>query len=377
LFVACNKEGELLSTKEGELEYVTVNIDVTASDCKPMTGVVSTSTKSLQTDDIICDAILPDTDTSTNTKSIDDPSDASLTTIKNLWVLQYDGTGNSAKLIGNPVYIEDYQNNKSAKLVASTTPNTIVFLANTFDKYIPFGQNSTIAELKERVFVTNSLETILSKDPNTQTVLGDEFPIDGDYYQRLNGYIEQAITGGTLSCTLAHNACRISLNIVNNTNGPGKANPVTLISADIENVPGCMYFFTDYSGYTSGNTVGKPQVLDGFARYGMKTYTDVITWNGTEGTDPTIIKQAKLYLSANESGVISTNESPKLKSLVAPNSATILRIYGTYNDGTADIPLKYTFALGADMTRSYQLVPNGDYVYNRDCRKILKNFITN
>ena len=374
LLVSCAKEDSLQngrnSSLDGEFQYVTVGIDVAAGSLNPMTGSVSPATKSAvavgQTEDIVCDAVLPNAEISVETRvaqGIDDPTPTSATKIMNLWVLQYDGTGDAAKLIGTPVYIEDYtqEANRSAKLVASTTANTIVFIANTFDKTLPFQQNSTIAELKQRRFTTQSLGTIVTKDPNTADTGEGTFPNDGDYYQRLNGYVETAITeGGNLNCTLGHNACRISVNVTNKT--AETTYPVTLNSADIENVPGCMYFFTNYDGYTSGEKVGKPTGSD-ITLYELKNYYNVFTWTAEEGTSA-VTKSAKLYLSPNESGIVTANESPKLKSMFAPSRATVLRLHGTYKDGANDIPVKYTFALGEDMVKNYQLVPNGDYVYN-------------
>lgn len=369
IFVSCNKEEALGLQGEGNMQYVTVGIDVAAGGLQPMTGTVSPATKSVNfgvapdSEDIVCETVLPETSFKLSTKAIDDPATAANTVIKNLWVLQYDGVGDAAKLIGTPVYIEDYTvaANRSAKLVASTSANTIVFLANTFDKNLPFQQNSTIAELKKRRFTTQSLSTIVTIDPNTADVGGGTFPNNGDYYQRLNGYVEQVITeGSTLSCALGHNACRINVNVTNNT--AGTTYPVTLTSADIENVPGCMYFFTNYDGYTSGNNVGKPTSSD-INLYELKNYYDVITWTAEEGTSATA-KNAKLYLSPNESGVVASNTNPKLKSLFSPNRATVLKIKGTYSDGANDIPIRYTFALGEDLISNYQLVPNGDYVYN-------------
>lgn len=373
LLASCAREDIFRSDEnDGEFRYVTVGIDVSAGSLDPMTGSVSPATKSSgtvavgQTEDIVCDAVLPEASFSVRTRAtqgIDDPTPTSATKIMNLWVLQYDGIGDAAKLIGTPVYIEDYtqEANRSAKLVASTTDNTIVFIANTFDKNLPFQQNSTIAELKQRRFTTQSLGTIVTKDPNTADTGTGTFPNDGDYYQRLNGYVETAITeGGNLNCSLGHNACRISVNVTNNTQGT--TYPVTLTSANIENVPGCIYFFTNYPGYTSGTKAGKPTSSD-INLYELKNYYDVITWTAEEGTSA-VTKNAKLYLSPNESGIVTANESPKLKSMFAPSRATVLRLHGTYKDGGNDIPVKYTFALGEDMIMNYQLVPNGDYVYN-------------
>lgn len=374
LLAACNKE-EVFNSNENneELQYVTVNIDVAAGGLVPMTGNEGPATKSVCagtagiSEDIVCDAVFPEASLELKTKAINDPAIAENTVIKNLWIIQYDGAGDEAKLIGSPVYIENFdavETSKSVKLVASTAVNTIVFLANTFDKNISF-PNSTINDLKNRVFATPSLGTILSKEHVTGDVgatIGT-FPNDGDYYQRLNGYVEQIITeGSTISCALGHNACRVSLNVTNNT--AGTTYPVTLTSADIENVPGCVYYFTDYDGYTSGDKAGKPISHPSFSTYGLKKFTDVITWNSSDGTS-TSTKSARLYLSANESGTVINNpNNPKLKPLIAPSTATTLTINGTFWDGVNNIPIRYIFALGENMINNYQLVPNGDYEYN-------------
>lgn len=360
---ACSDDAvEPVAIHDGE--YVDVSIRLESDEMVNITPT-SRATTVAADDDIVCEMV-PDTLVHRrDAAGINDPDPTSTTAIMNLWVLQYDGTGNDAKLVTS-AYIADYTSNKTAKLIASTGENTIVFIANTFDNTIPFPINSTITELKGRRFTTQSLSTIVVKNPNTASIgdVGAEtFPNDGDYYQRLNGMIATTIEEGmTISGTLQHNACRISINVTNNT--AGTTYPVTLKSADIEHVPGCMYFLTDYTGYTSGNAIGKP-TSDDINLYGMHNYADVITWTVEEGTGNSP-KNAKLYLPANESGIVTSNENAKLKSLFAPARSTILRLHGTFQDSeiNADIPITYTFALGEDMVKNYQLVPNGDYIYN-------------
>lgn len=351
-------------TQPNDGDYVSVKINLNSGSLVNLTPASPATRAAVSSDEAIVCEMLPDTTKrSRAAMGIDDPVETAETKIMNLWVLQYDGTGNSAKLVTS-AYIDDYQMNQTAKLIASTTENTIVFIANTFDNTIPFPINSTISELKARRFTTQSFGTIVVKNPNTASV-GDteDFPNDGDYYQRLNGKLVTTIEeGNTLTATLQHNACRISLNVTNNT--AGKANPVTLKTADIEHVPGCMYFFTDYDNYTSGNSIGKPTMTD-IGLYGLKNYANIIKWSDIEGTS-TEVKSAKFYLPANESGVVASNTNPKLKSLFSPSRATIIRLRGTYHDSeqNADIPITYSLALGEDMVKNYQLVPNGDYVYN-------------
>lgn len=353
-------------TQPNDGDYVSVKISLNSGSLVNLTPASPATRAAVSSDEAIVCEMLPDTTKrSRAAMGIDDPIETAETKIMNLWVLQYDGTGNSAKLVTS-AYIDDYQADQTAKLIASTTENTIVFIANTFDNTIPFPINSTIDELKKRRFTTQSLSTIVVKNPNTAAsgdVGTETFPNDGDYYQRLNGQLVTTIEeGSTLATTLQHNACRISLNITNNT--AGKANPVTLKTADIEHVPGCIYFFTSYDGYTTSNAIGKPTSGDNNL-YGMYNYIDVITWTDAEGTS-TETKSAKLYLPANESGIVASNTNPKLKSLFSPSRATIVRLRGTYYDSeqNADIPITYSFALGEDMVKNYQLVPNGDYVYN-------------
>jgi len=362
-FAACSEEWADTPAPVQNGDWVEVNVQVRAEELTPLSAAAAPTrtAQSEPADDIVCE-MGSTASSSTRATGIDDPATTSDTKIMNLWVVQYDGTGDGAKLVTS-TYIADYTvaANRTAKLIANSADQTIVFLANTFDRTLSWPVNSTLSELKGYKFTTQTLGTILSKDPNTATTGTETFPNDGDYYQRLNGmYTTPIAEGGTLSHTLQHNACRISVNVTNNT--AGTTYPVTLTSADVENVPGCIYFLTDYTGYTSGNNVGKPSssLLE---HYGKYNYPNVITWASGEGTS-TATKSAKLYLPANESGIITSNTSPKLKSLFAPSRATILRIRGTYRDGANDIPITYSFALGEDMVSNYQLVPNGDYVYN-------------
>ena len=365
-------------------DYVSVTLHLTTADLNGLAGSVSTRSAagtatvsarpaagegSAQADaDIICERVPAATATVTAATAttrtgtgINDPDVVANTAIKNLWVLQYDGTGDDAMLLTS-VYINDYQNTPNIKLIATTTDCAIVFLANTYDNTLSFPINSTLATLKGQRFHTPGINTVVVKDPATATEGTETFPNDGDYYQRLNGMVTATVSAGTaINAQLQHNACRITVNVTNNT--AGTTYPVTLTSASVENVPGCMYMLTAYDGYTSDeDAVGKPTDAD-ILLYSQWDADDVITWTASEGTSATP-KNAKLYLAPNESGVVTNNTSPKLKSLLAPPRATLLKLHGTYKDDTDDVPITYTFALGEDMINNYQLVPNGDYVYD-------------
>ena len=369
-------------------EYVSVTLHLTTADLNGLAGSVSTrsatgtatvSTRpaagegSAQADaDIVCERVPTATATVTaatattradgdgTTTGIDDPATAANTAIKNLWVLQYDGTDDNALLLTS-AYIEDYTATTSIKLIATTTDCAIVFLANTYDNTLSFPINSTLATLKGQRFTTPGLNRVVVIDPATATTGTETFPNNGNYYQRLNGMVTTTVqTGTAITATLQHNACRITVNVTNKT--AGTTYPVTLTSASVENVPGCMYMLTDYTGYTSGTAIGKPTVAD-IQLYPLWDADNAITWDATEATS-SATKTAHLYLAPNESGVVTNNTSPKLKSLFAPSRATLLKLHGTYSDGTNNLPITYTFALGEDMTSNYQLVPNGDYVYD-------------
>ena len=92
----------------------------------------------------------------TDTGSPTDALDGSTNSIKNVWVLQYDGTDDNARIVGisRDSYIDDYDSTdpdrSTVKLVASSAPNTIVILANTFVPEMTFPSGSTLGELKTR-----------------------------------------------------------------------------------------------------------------------------------------------------------------------------------------------------------------------------------
>lgn len=374
------------SVKDGTLVDVCLNVSVTPSTSMTGEEVDKTETRtssaematSYEGSDIVCEAVVPDATISRLTRASGDygiVDNEDITDIDNLLVVQFDGTDNNAKFV-KQVYIENYNYqdgggnypNRTIQLVASKSEQTIVCIANTFDKSLSFA-NQTLSECKAMVYPAVTLDRVVSRNPNEYDTSdsADPFPGNAKYYQRMNGAAVTAIEdGGDISCNLYHNVCKIDLEIVNNAGTVSASNPysVTLHAADILNVPKGIYYYNSYRDKTSV-TAGYPTQTN-MNLYGIYDIPNVITWDNTtepkEGLSATA-KTARLYIPENQRGVVQTLEDPRLKTQSAPANATMLRIHGTFEKDGHDMPVTYTFALGADMVKNYQLFPNGHYKY--------------
>ena len=89
------------------------------------------------------------------TKAVHDPESITNVTdvIKNLWVIQFNGTSDSSELIGEPTYISNFAEfDGNIKLVATSQPCVIWLIANTFEGVGVFSvpQGTTLADLKNK-----------------------------------------------------------------------------------------------------------------------------------------------------------------------------------------------------------------------------------
>lgn len=381
VLTSCNNEFDpnLPEIKGDGDTPVTINLNVEGMNIETELEAATRSSYSTNDDDLVCvtasprsfSASLPATRAGEETIGINDPDPVSETIIKNLVVLQFNGTmDNDNAVLQTSVYISDYENEakRTISLVGANTPQTIVYLANTYisdPRFLP--GKMTLGELKDMKFgPIHSMGDVVSLNPNRPSV-GDEtkFPDDGYYYQRLSGIqqIEKLEAASDLpSCTLKHDLVKVQVNVKNLT--ADTSYPVTLKSIGVDGVPGCMYMFTAYDGFT-----GKPTNND-LTKYGTFSHADVAQFtveNGAAQHSDYTGDGANfvIYLPANERGV-ATNTDPKQKNSSAPNGSTILKVRGTYHDSTLDkdVNVTYSFALGADMTQDFNLKANGVYQYN-------------
>ena len=274
------------------------------------------------------------------TRAVVDPVIGEATTvqdvIKNFWILQYDGVGDDARLIGEPQYYPEMTT--SVKLVKSTGMNRIVVLANTFDPLMTFRKESDFADLKKQWKAVSDPENFL--------------PSSGeDRYLMFNGSVETIVSTGTvISCPLKRNVARVVIKLINSSSN------VTIESWQIRNVPSVSYIYTDY------DLPAVFPVLNDFVLKDYPTYTPP-TPLGPKTTQSSVAAEMEyvVYLPVNRRGTDNSIASEKEKNAYAPNAATCLQVNASYDGG---VPIQYTFYLGANLTTDFNILPNHSYSYD-------------
>lgn len=297
------------------------------------------------------------------TRAVDDPTPASATQIKDLWVMQYDGTSDEAVLIVGPQYIEDYasfvENDEMLELAAFPNECSIVFVANTLNPSL-FGtlaKGSTMATLKQKTFSSTSQGGFFAR-VESGSATGTEFPDDADYLMPLNGILNTVITGSgshVLNCSLEHTLARIDFNLTNSTGS--KSVPVTIESVEIRNVPTVSRYITDCT---------LPEIYPADGSFSIMDYDPILWENGVEvGTNE---RKFTYYVPANMRGNVD-NAIPADKGRFAPDGSTFAYVKGYYLDeGVDTCQIMYTFYLGENLTSDFNLRPGNAYSYNVDLK---------
>ena len=287
------------------------------------------------------------------TKTIVDPMIEASTKIQdiiqNFWVLQYDGSGNDARLVGEPKYYSDmdiFLKTKeeggyggSIKLVRSSGRNRIVVLANTFDPLMTFPKESNFADLKKRWRAVTGPESFLSLSEDNR-------------YITFSGSVVVSVSDNvSISCPLRRNVAKMVLKLINSSEN------VTINSWQIRNVPSISYFFTDYD---------LPYLFPGLGDF---TSVDFPVFTPEEPLSPKVDASATsssmeyvLYLPINKRGTDERVESENRKNYYAPNNATYLQVKASYDGGG---PIQYTFYLGQNLTTDFNILPNHSYAIVR------------
>ncbi|MFR9600890.1 MAG: hypothetical protein SNH01_09565, partial [Rikenellaceae bacterium] len=217
-------------------------------------------------------------------------------TIKNLWVIQVNGTEDSDYVVGQATYIADYKKDSSTAYLIPAENQTIVYIANTFDESLTvYSGATTLGYLK-------ALSKFITTEEGCYTM------DDEDKYLMMSGYYVGTIVGTTknLSGSLKYNVAKVDVNIVNN------CSDLTISSAQFVNVAKQLPYYTNQAGdieipYPSGVTTFNYDVQD-------------LTFDSTTATLST-------YITANMQGTSDKSISETTKPLYAPTSATYLAIY--------------------------------------------------
>lgn len=268
--------------------------------------------------------------------------------IKNVWVLQFNGTAESSTLIGVPTYVSDYNGaGTEVKLIPTTAPGTLFFLANTFDPDLSWSGGMTIADLKKKVKNLSQEADVHGKD-NTTLKEGQSYPNDADYYLMMNGSIQTVVTSGSVleACTLRRNAARIDFHLKNSSTG---SDAVTINSVQLCAVPSSGFYFTNYNLPALFPATETLATID----YSKQEYGE------NDGSD----KVFRCYMPVNMRGEVDNNSSSQ-KNMLAPPRSTYVLVSATYKEEEVDIPITYTFYLGKDLIKDFNLCPNNTYTYN-------------
>ena len=276
------------------------------------------------------------------TKAVVDPEVTQSTpvedVIKNFWVVQFDGTSDAARILGEARYFPDMEaylkpaaqggHDEQVQLVASSVESVVVIIANTFDKDMSFPQGSTLADLKKR------LRTV-SDDQNFLSANGT------DRFLVFSGFVTSVISQGVrLECTLKRNVAKVNIKIVNSSSD------VTVNSWQLRSVPSVSYYFTNFELPEIWPAVGDFTVID----FPLQSADKV-----SPGDEASFLS----YLPVNKWGVVDAVANEEYKNDYAPEGATYLQI----NAESGGEPLTYRFYLGGNMTTDFNILPNVSYTF--------------
>lgn len=262
--------------------------------------------------------------------------------IHNLWVLQFRGT-TAADSLREARYYSSYDPTQMFKLIASSVPNRVVIVANTFDSLIAFSHCADMAEFIE------SYRTV-SEERNLDSIVA------GKHCALMSAYQDVTLNeaGLTLNFNLLRTICKVDVTITNTTKET-EARDVDIKSVTVCNVPSRSFFFNSYS---------LP------SRYPAKFDGDRIDYPAMNWTDGTRLgsdeqRSFTFYLPVNKSGTAPLPGNPQQRNAHAPDGATYLCIQGIYDDPvdpSIKRPVEYNIMLG-DNNTDYNLLPNGKYSY--------------
>ena len=268
--------------------------------------------------------------------------------IRNFVVLQFDGTGSDAKLVGKPVYYPDvskiFDGTDQVRLVPSTKACIIAVVANTFDNI--YAQSPmTLGEFLDGSYKNYSTigdySSVFTKD------------LDNNEYLRMSGSVavSKIDQGTSIELSLKRNVSKITINVYNNTKGADK---VKLEQVHLRDINAKYYYLTNIGDRISATfkdnySAEKPSRID--------KDPDAFPADGNNG----VIQTFTYYVPANLRGK-NGSTAQYTKGLGAPEGATRFCLYGVY--GSDNAPINYTYYLGEDLINDFNLKPNYHYTFN-------------
>jgi hypothetical protein len=273
------------------------------------------------------------------TRAVDDSDTPPYTTVKNVWILQFNGQADAAVLSGLPIYIADYDtksDNERVCALLTGTGQTVWFLANTFNAGMMWEEGLTLGTLKTRYMPVTTEADLYGHGAG------------GTDYLLMNGAYTGDITSDTdLQATLRRNAVRLDFRLKNTSTG---ATTVTIDSVKPVIIMSRQFFYTNYVLPDIFPVAG--------SEYTGASYAKVLFSDGT--TDGDYVR-FRFYLPANQRGTVAAITNQWEKNRYAPAAATAVRVYGQYTEGANTVPVTYTIYPGANLTTDFNLRPDHAY----------------
>lgn len=302
-----------------------------------------------------------------DTKAVDDPESAQSTVIRNLCILQYDGTSADARPVGKAHYYHDDADHDSEEFLdlnricltdSQGATHTLVILTNTFREVTPA---STLGEMLK---MQRRLEPQAESELFGHAGQAETFPDDTVYYQRMNALAVTKVSDAVqIKARLRRSYSRLNLRI-NNVEGSG----LEIKTVRLRNIPVFDYFISDYHYIDPVDGTEKTLVEGPFHDTydaGMPTRFDypLKYWTASENGGGT--QTFTFYTPCNMRGSqedLSTAD--KIHSEIT-RGATYVEIYAKDVRNVKNVRTRrYIFYLGADLDSDFNLNPNTSYNYN-------------
>ena len=286
----------------------------------------------------------------------DDPAFDAAAAIKTVLLLQFDGEDADAQLIGQQQYFDHWPlvaaNGEGFALVARSTPQTVVVIANSFG-YLSLTDHTTLGNFLEN----ENYRQIATLEGVWHDVVSGG---DNHHYLLMGGHHTfDSVTASTaMNLTLQRNCAKVVINVTNNAFDKTGDNKVTIEDIRLCNVNAKHYYVTDFA-------TGAGDAFDFQDKFSnmqpMRFDAPEEAFAANDGSTQTFT----YYIPANLRGLGANTDAAatqKGKNLGAPLGATCLRIYAHYGDN--EKPIVYTYYLGGDLVNDFNIKPNTKYTYN-------------
>jgi hypothetical protein len=263
--------------------------------------------------------------------------------VKNLWVLQFNGTVDGSTL-RKAVYLETVPsdlNNVSVPLINGTN-QTVYFIANTFDNTLFNSVNAPVNS-----FSITSLKTRRYNITKESDFVKN---YEGLNYLVMSGKYTGIIPNSSASVMLNRASAKIVINY--SSNSYSGAYRFKVKSIQLKNVPSTAGFIPD----PSSTSLTNPATLINYEQYTTPSLTDNYNIDYYNGG-------ISFYMPENVAGVNASVTDQTLKVKFAPAKATFVEFFGSGVDENGDEKCNVIFKLymGGNITSNYNLNANTRY----------------